>query len=282
MRVIRAEAYGMCFGVRDAIGAMDAIADPADATIHGELVHNEEITQRLTRRGFATVAEGDRGRIPLTSTVVITAHGVSDRERDRLAEAGKTLVDTTCPLVARVHEAARSLEREGYFVLIIGRVGHVEVEGIIGDLHRYEVVPNVTAVRTYTVGKLGVVCQSTTMPDEAERVVAAIRTANADVPVKYIDTICRPTRERQDAVKNLLDQVEALVVVGGRHSNNTRQLVRLAEERGVPAVHVQGADDLNPAWFEQFSVVGLTAGTSTLDSAVESVELALTQLAVPA
>ncbi len=282
MRVIRADALGMCFGVRDALAAMDAVALPKDATVHGELVHNEEVTRRLAARGFATQLESDRGRIPLTTHVVITAHGVSHRERARLEVAGKTLVDTTCPLVTRVHDAAQSLQRDGYFVLVVGKPGHVEVEGIVGDLDRFEVVTNASAARHYAVGKLGVVSQSTTMPDEFERVVTAIRAANPDVSVRVIDTICRPTRERQEAVGDLLDRVEALVVVGGRNSNNTRQLVRLAEERGKPAAHVQGADDLDAAWFGRFRVVGLTAGTSTLDSAVDSVERALRQLGVSA
>lgn len=282
MRVIRADALGMCFGVRDALAAMDAVASPQDATVHGELVHNEEVTHRLSARGFATQLESDRGRIPLTTHVVITAHGVSHRERARLEVAGKTLVDTTCPLVTRVHDAAQSLQRDGYFVLVVGKPGHVEVEGIVGDLDRFEVVTNASAARHYGVGKLGVVSQSTTMPDEFERVVTAIRAANPDVSVRVIDTICRPTRERQEAVGDLLDRVEALVVVGGRNSNNTRQLVRLAEERGKPAAHVQGADDLDAAWCGRYRVVGLTAGTSTLDSAVDSVERALRQLGVSA
>lgn len=282
MHVIRADALGMCFGVRDALAAMDGVFSPADATVHGELVHNEEVTRRLASRGFATQPETDRGRIPLTTHVVITAHGVSQRERTRLTDAGKSLIDTTCPLVTRVHEAAQALQHDGYFVLVVGRPGHVEVQGLVGDLNRFEVVSNIDAVRRYDVGKLGVVSQSTTMPDEYGRIVAAIRAANPDVLVKAIDTICRPTRERQDAVASLLEHVEALVVVGGRHSNNTRQLVRLAEVRGKPAAHVQGADDLDAAWCGRFRVVGLTAGTSTLDSAIDSVEQALRSLSVPA
>src|SRR5262245_57797804 len=131
MRVIRADALGMCFGVRDALAAIDEVTTPHDATVHGELVHNEEVTRRLAARGFATLPETDRGRIPLTAHVVITAHGVSHRERARLTGAGKSLIDTTCPLVTRVHEAAQALQREGYFVLVVGRPGHVEVEGIV-------------------------------------------------------------------------------------------------------------------------------------------------------
>jgi 4-hydroxy-3-methylbut-2-enyl diphosphate reductase len=106
-------------------------------------------------------------------------------------------------------------------------------------------------------------------------VVAAIRTANPSAVIRYVDTICRPTKERQQAAGDLLGRVDALVVVGGRHSNNTRQLARLAETRGVPVAHVQSAADLDPAWLSRFRVVGLTAGTSTLESTIAEVEAAL-------
>jgi 4-hydroxy-3-methylbut-2-en-1-yl diphosphate reductase len=278
MRVIRATALGMCFGVRDALDAMEGIADANDVTVHGELVHNEEVMHRLHERGFSINPETGRASLPLTERVVITAHGISEKERTRLIDAGKQLIDTTCPLVRRVHDAAQALQRAGYFVLVIGRRDHVEVQGIVGDLDRYEVVPNVAAVRRYDASRLGVICQSTTPPDEARRVVRAIRVANATAEVRFVDTICRPTKERQLAARELLGQVEALVVVGGRHSNNTQQLARLADARGVPVVHVQTASDLDRAWFKPFQVVGLTAGTSTLESTVDSVERALLRM----
>jgi 4-hydroxy-3-methylbut-2-enyl diphosphate reductase len=268
----------MCFGVRDALAAMEQIADPTDVTVHGELVHNEEVLHHLRDRGFAMSPEAGRRSLPVTERVVITAHGVSERERQNLVDAGKVLIDTTCPLVRRVHEAAQQLQRDGFFVLVIGRADHVEVQGIVGDLDHYSVVPNAVAVQCYEARRLGVVCQSTTPPDEAHRVLAAIRAANPRATVRYIDTICRPTRERQDAARELIDQVEAIVVVGGRHSNNTRQLARLAESRGVPVAHVQSADDLDADWLDPFSVVGLTAGTSTLERTIDEVEQALLRI----
>ncbi len=275
MRVIRATAMGMCFGVRDALAAMEQIGDPYGVTVHGELVHNEEVLRDLRRRGFSMNPEAGRCALPVTERVVITAHGVSERERQHLVDAGKDLIDTTCPLVRRVHQAAQELARAGRFVVVIGRPDHVEVQGIVGDLDRFAIVPNKTAVRCYGERRLGVICQSTTPPDEADQILAAIRAANFRADVRYIDTICRPTRERQDAARALVEQVDALVVVGGRHSNNTRQLVRLAEARGLPVAHVQTASDLDLDWLDQFDVVGLTAGTSTLESTIDQVEDAM-------
>src|SRR5262249_18576967 len=238
----------------------------------------EEVLKDLAKRGFQMTAESDRGKLPATRLVVITAHGISHRERQRLLDAGKQLVDTTCPLVRRVHEAAQHLQHEGYFMLVIGKRNHVEVQGIAGDLDRYAVIENASQVQVYDEPRLGVVCQSTTQPTELEQIVGAIRAHNPDKEVLCIDTICRPTRERQQAVRQLLAQVDALVVVGGRHSNNTRQLVELAQAQHVPVVHVQTAADLDPSWFAPFTTVGLTAGTSTLNGTIDEVHAALAAL----
>lgn len=280
MKVIRATAMGMCFGVRDALRVVEDVAEPETVTIHGELVHNEEVNAGLARRGFCATPERNRGAIPATPSVLITAHGVSDRERTRLASAGKRLIDTTCPLVRLVHQTAQRLQDEGYFVVVIGRRGHVEVEGITGDLENYAVVQSPEEAREYDADRIGIVCQSTTPPFEAEQVRLAIEGANPGKPVCFVDTICRPTRERQQAAEALFDEVEAVVVVGGAHSNNTRQLARLAESRGLPVLHVRKAADLDREWLASFHVVGLTAGTSTLDRTIDEVHQAL--LALPA
>ncbi len=279
MNVLRASAMGMCFGVRDALVAARAVPDPSQVTVHGELVHNAEVIHDLRRRGFAqTSEEGREGTVPATAQVLITAHGVSQAERVRLEAAGKQLIDTTCPLVRDVHVAAQRLARDGYFVLVVGRPGHVEVSGITGDLDRYEVVAGPESVRSYGEPRLGVVCQSTTPPDRARRVLNAIRDRNMGSLVRYVDTICRPTRLRQAAIETLLDRVDAVVVVGGRNSNNTKQLVQRARARHVAALHVESARELDPAWCARFRVVGLTAGTSTLDRTVDDVYRALVDI----
>jgi 4-hydroxy-3-methylbut-2-enyl diphosphate reductase len=279
MQVLLADAMGFCFGVRDALLAAEETPRPHAVTIHGELVHNEAVQRRLDSLGFHSSAEKDRAGIPPTPLVMITAHGVSDRERNRLERSGKQLIDTTCPLVQKVHRAAQLLAAEGRHVLIIGRPGHVEVQGILEDLASGEVVEDEQSVKPYTHGRLGIVCQSTTPPRLAAAVNAAIRAANPRADIRFIDTICQPTRDRQDAVVRLLPLVDAVVVVGGRNSNNTRELAALCRDRGVPAFHVQTAADLDPRWFRGCRVVGLTAGTSTLDEMIEEVRRALVEMA---
>jgi 4-hydroxy-3-methylbut-2-enyl diphosphate reductase len=278
MNVIRADVMGMCFGVRDALAIIDSVPQPRAVTIHGELVHNEKVLSRLDERGFHRVGEIDRRELPLTDTVLITAHGVSDAERRRLEAAGKDLVDTTCPLVTRAHEAARKLQAAGCHVLVIGRRGHVEVEGIVGDLRTYDVVQTPEEVRTYPYTRLGIMCQTTTPARQVREVREAVAARNPHAEIRFIDTVCHPTKDHQDALERLLDLVEAVVVVGGRNSNNTRELVARCRERRKPAYHIQSAADLRPEWFAGIDAVGLTAGTSTLDATIEEVYTALTQL----
>jgi 4-hydroxy-3-methylbut-2-enyl diphosphate reductase len=229
-------------------------------------------------RGFQQTPESSRDALPQTAQVMITAHGVSDRERTRLESAGLRLIDTTCPLVRRVHQAAQQFAAEGRHVLVIGRPGHVEVQGIVEDLPSFDVVEGPDTVRLFPQRRLGIICQSTTPPRQAERVVAAIRAANPDADIRFADTICQPTRDRQDSVRKLASQVDAVVVVGGRNSNNTRELAALCEACGKRAYHVQSAADLNPDWFRDCRSVGLTAGTSTLDETIADVRAALLAL----
>jgi 4-hydroxy-3-methylbut-2-en-1-yl diphosphate reductase len=279
MKVLRARALGMCFGVRDAIQATADVAHPGDVTIHGELVHNERVLVQLQERGFRMSAESERGGMPATPTVLVTAHGISQRERGRLEAAGKHLIDTTCPLVRRVHEAAMKLARADFEIVLIGRPGHVEVQGITEDLESYHVVASVDDVRTWLVPKLGVICQSTTPPRLAREILAAIEEQNPLSEVRFVNTVCQPTADRQAALEELCALVDAVVVVGGANSNNTRQLANLARDGGVPVWQVQSASDVKPAWFVGCECIGLTAGTSTLDQTVDEVFEALSAIA---
>ncbi len=279
MRVVRSEVLGMCFGVRDALRAMSRVEEPELVTIHGELVHNEVVLSDLAARGFRTVSEVDRHAVLGTPSVLITAHGVSDRERERLVASGKRLIDTTCPLVRRAHGAALMLRDEGRHVLVIGKPGHVEVRGLVEDLPSHDVIESDSDVETYAHRKLGVICQTTSTDRQVDRLRGLILARNPDADIRFIDTVCLPTKDHQRALERLIDQVDAVVVVGGRNSNNTRALAERARERGRPTVHVQGPADLDMFWFRPEWTVGLTAGTSTLDVTIASVHMALLTIA---
>jgi len=268
----------MCFGVRDALRVTQEIHDPSLVTIHGELVHNPRVARQLDEAGFRQSPEDGRGSVVGTPMVLITAHGVSDAERERLAVGNKALIDTTCPLVRRAHDAAQELHAEGRHVLLIGKAGHVEVRGIVGDLDRCDVIGTLDDVDTYDSGRLGIVCQTTMPPDVVAAICAHIRRRNPLADIRVIDTVCRPTKLRQQAVRELASRVDAVVVVGGRNSNNTRWLVRVCRDHRIPAFHVESAADLDSGWFTDVDTVGLTAGTSTLDDTVDEVQRALERI----
>lgn len=278
MKVIRAAEMGMCFGVRDALRTTEMVSDPRQVTIHGELVHNAEVSAGLAARGFRQAAETRRSALPLTPLVLITAHGISDAERRRLQAGDKQLIDTTCPLVKRVHEAAQELAADKRHVLVIGKQGHVEVQGIVEDLRSCDVIGAAGEVRCYGQPRLGVVCQTTVAPDDAAEICEQIARLNPRADIRIADTICQPTRLRQRALVDLLARVDAVVVVGGRNSNNTRQLVRLCRTQAMRVLHVERADELDSDWFSGVETVGLTAGTSTLDGTIDAVEAALERM----
>jgi 4-hydroxy-3-methylbut-2-en-1-yl diphosphate reductase len=280
MKIIKAQAMGMCFGVKDALAAVMTMDYPELATVYGQLVHNSEVLKRIEARGFSMLEESDRTSAVSTPNVVITAHGLSDKERRTLEASGKTLIDTTCPLVSRVHQIARGLHAQGYFVVVVGRKDHVEVKGIVGDLERFAVLEKPEDVLAYPSGRLAVVCQTTTPPALLNVLFETISRKNAGKEIRFIDTICGPTRERQDAVEDLLPKVQALVVVGGKNSNNTRQLRALGEKAGLPCFQVERASELRAEWFYGFDTVGLTAGTSTLDQTIDEVYTALLEMEV--
>ncbi len=194
----------------------------------------------------------------------------------------RELIDTTCPLVRKAHAAAVGLAREGFFVVIAGKPSHVEVRGLTGDLAEggFVVVQSALEVGRYRAEKIGVMAQTTTLERDFCAVVDRVRAENPQAQVKVVNTVCQPTRDRQKALDDLLERVDVLVVVGGKESNNTRQLVSRAREAGVRAIHVEDAGELCQEMFERWECVGLTAGTSTLPETIDQVRARLASLFV--
>lgn len=279
MRVLQATEKGMCFGVKDALELVFRLDQPHRVTIHGQLVHNPVVSRALDARGFRTRTEEDRDGGGDVDRLLITAHGISDRERKRLAEGATEVIDTTCPLVSRVHRVAGRLATEGWFVVVLGKHGHVEVKGITGDLDRHAVVSACEDVRDWAVDRIAVICQTTMMVDRARTLLQRVQDMNPGATIRFQDTICDPTRQRILALDALLPKVQAMVVVGGHNSNNTTQLVERCRSAGLPTFHVEVRDELPRKELAGFEVVGLTAGTSTLDTTIAEVHAAL--LAIP-
>jgi 4-hydroxy-3-methylbut-2-en-1-yl diphosphate reductase len=260
----------MCFGVRDAIALAERRHDTAPLTILGDLVHNDAVLARLRTRGIGSAS--DPAEVP-TRTVMVTAHGASARSLARTRALGLEVVDATCPLVHVAHRAVQALVRDGYHPVIVGQRGHVEVRGLTEDLAAFDVVLDEDDVMALAPRpRLGVAAQTTQPVERVRRLVACIRRRFPDADVRFMDTVCRPTKQRQTAAIDLARQVDVVIVVGGASSNNTRQLVETCA-RYCPRVHqVQTAADLCVDWFDGATTVGLTAGTSTPGDVVDTVE----------
>ena len=270
MKIILAQHFGLCFGVRDAIAQAQELAREAPLTILGELVHNPIVHEQLQRQG---VGQGSLDDAHSESRrVLITAHGASDLQRRKWQTAGYDVADATCPLVRHAHEQLKRLVRAGYFPVIIGKPGHVEVRGLAEDFPEAVVIEELRDVpKLPAKSRYGIIAQTTQPIDHVKAVVLAIGAAYPAAQVHYADTVCRPTKDRQEALKALIADADTIVVVGGRHSNNTRQLVQTCRQAGRHTIHVERADEVDPADFRECAVVGLTAGTSTLPETVTAV-----------
>src|SRR4051812_46149600 len=270
MKIILAQHFGLCFGVRDAIAQAEKLAQQGPLTILGELVHNPIVHQQLRQRGIQQGSLDDHQS--LSPTVMITAHGASDVQRQKWQAAGYAVADATCPLVRHAHTKLTMLVTDGYFPVIIGQVGHVEVRGLTEDFREAFICQElVDLAKLPARSRYGVISQTTQPIELVRQFVAAMRKQFPASEVLFIDTVCRPTKERQIALRDLIEKADTIVVVGGQHSNNTRQLVQTCRRAGRRTIHVERPEDLNPADFCDVAVVGLTAGTSTLPETVTAV-----------
>src|SRR3954470_13062969 len=270
IRILRAQHLGMCFGVRDAIALAHEHAAERPLTILGDLVHNATVSADLRARGIAIAHDVADVK---TTAVMVTAHGTSDRALAQTRALGFEVVEATCPLVHVAHKAVRALVRDGYHPVIVGQRGHVEVRGLTGDLDHFDVVledEDVLPLEPHP--KIGVAAQTTQSIAKVRHMVDLITQQFPDSIVRFVDTVCRPTKDRQIAAVDLARQSDVVVVIGGANSNNTRELVHTCRKHCPHVYHVQTYADLRPAWFVDVHTVGITAGTSTPDDVIDEVD----------
>ena len=273
MKIEIARHHGMCFGVRDALRKTHDLAQSRPVTVLGELVHNPVVQEHLATLGVRRGDLDDPESAPSSEAVVITAHGASDAKRREWRELGHPVFDTTCPLVKKAHRELECLVLAGFFPVVIGQRSHVEVRGLVGDFPGAAVVLEEGDLIAIPAGtrRIGVVSQTTQPSSRVAALVDRIRGIFPTAEVRHMDTVCQPTKDRQAALTELCQRNDTIVVVGGRNSNNTAQLVETARSLGCRAWQVERADDLQPQWFRRHDRVGVTAGTSTLDETFHGV-----------
>lgn len=230
VKIILSETLSYCFGVRKTLELIGALlAERPDRTYHmlGEVVHNEHVIESLRAKGLRIVPSLEE--VPAGGVVILQSHGSTRRRYEELAARGLEFVDATCPMVRIIHDRIRAVEAQGRVPVVIGQAGHEEVRGIIGQVGRALVVKSVEDVTPELfagVDRAGIVAQSTFVEDEARRIVERIRALVPDVVVH--DTICQPTKTRQREVETHTRKADVVLIVGSRHSANTRHLFNIA------------------------------------------------------
>jgi len=275
MEVRMADHLGMCFGVRDAIDLAMHLTRQGPLTILGDLAHNPDIVAEMDRAGAARTSQPAEVK---TRALLLTAHGTSQRVKNDLRSKGHQVHDATCPLVKRAHLALGKLVADGYHPVVIGQADHVEVRGLVGDLDQYSIImgeKDLDRLKEWADRgcRFGVVSQTTQPLPFVHSLVEALRQRFPKNEIRFVDTVCQPTKDRQDAIVRLAAETDLIIVVGGPESNNSRKLTEQAHHLGKPAYQVARASDLRPEWFQGVQIVGVTAGTSTPNQAVEEVRI---------
>ena len=279
MQILLANPRGFCAGVDRAIDIVERAIELFGAPIYvrHEVVHNRYVVDRLRNMGAVFVEELDQ--VPADATVIFSAHGVSRAVQQEARNRGLKVFDATCPLVTKVHMEVTRYAREGREVILIGHEGHPEVEGTMGQFDTsfggrillVETPDDVEHLDVRDPSRLAFVTQTTLSVDDTQVVVDALRRRFPDLASPRKEDICYATQNRQDAVKQLVERCDLILVVGSPTSSNSNRLREIAEKAGIPGYLIDGPEDLQREWFQGKKAVGVTAGASAPEILVERV-----------
>lgn len=282
MKVLRASEMGFCFGVRRAVEMMEeAVRDKGAMVSLGSVVHNPQVVENLRREGLEVIKDlSQAGAQP----VAITAHGVGPNVIHGLEEIGVEIIDTTCPIVTRSQQWAKKLTEEGYGVVVFGDPEHKEVRGVLGWATAKVIVvrreEDMGSLPPDFPSRIGVLSQTTETEARFSSFVKKLLESNMDriSELRVVNTLCHATTSQQSATIHLAGEVDLMIVVGGRESANTRHLADVSRECGVETYHIETAAEIEPAWLRGRDAVGVTAGASTPDFAIDEVVTRLEEL----
>ncbi|MGS0679597.1 4-hydroxy-3-methylbut-2-enyl diphosphate reductase [Shewanella sp. 125m-7] len=286
MNILLANPRGFCAGVDRAISIVERALELFSPPIYvrHEVVHNRYVVQNLKDRGAVFVEELDQ--VPDNSIVIFSAHGVSQAVRKEAKIRGLKVFDATCPLVTKVHLQVARASRKGTECILIGHAGHPEVEGTMGQydnpaggVHLVESPEDVANLVVNDPENLCFVTQTTLSMDDTRDVIASLQKKYPSIEGPRKDDICYATQNRQDAVRNVAEQVELFIVVGSKNSSNSNRLRELAQKKGTQAFLVDNADDVDATWFNGVQRVAVTAGASAPEVLVKQVVDAIANMA---
>ncbi|MBK6630160.1 MAG: 4-hydroxy-3-methylbut-2-enyl diphosphate reductase [Betaproteobacteria bacterium] len=275
MDILLANPRGFCAGVERAIEIVERALELYGAPIYvrHEVVHNKFVVDDLRAKGAVFVEELDE--VPDGATVIFSAHGVSKAVRAEAERRRLRVFDATCPLVTKVHVEVARVHDAGREIVMIGHRGHPEVEGTMGQasggMHLVENVEDVARLQVKNENQLAYVTQTTLSVDDARTIVHALEVRFPNITGPRRDDICYATQNRQDAVKQMAERCDLVIVVGSPNSSNSNRLCEVAKNRGVEAYLVDGADEIRPEWLSGKQHVGVTAGASAPEVLVRQV-----------
>jgi 4-hydroxy-3-methylbut-2-enyl diphosphate reductase len=275
MEIVLAQPRGFCAGVDRAIEIVErALAKHgAPVYVRHEIVHNTYVVADLRTKGAIFIEDLDE--VPTGSWLVFSAHGVSQAVKQAAERRGLRVFDATCPLVTKVHVEVSKMQAQGCEIIMIGHVGHPEVEGTMGQvtsgIYLVETIEDVARLVVKTPEKLAYVTQTTLSVDDAAHIVAALKARFPAIIEPKKSDICYATQNRQDAVKFMAPQTDVVIVVGSPNSSNSNRLKEVADKMGTPAYMVDQPDDLQPEWLVGKQRIGITAGASAPEILVEQV-----------
>ncbi len=276
MKILVAKDAGYCFGVRDAVNlAYDTAKDHGEVYMLGTIVHNEKVVEDLSKAGTKVVDKIDE--VPKDKPILFRAHGTAPRVWDKAKNKNLNIIDATCPLVIEIHDEIKKLEAEGRRTIIIGDHGHDEVVGIAAQVENPIILANVEEAKALRkMKKAGVVCQSTQMIENVQEIINVLMEKVFDL--RFVNTICFPTRRNHEQIKELATKCEVMIVIGSFTSANSKRLTQLALEKNKRSYQVTNTDDLEASWFENCETVGISAGASTPDDIIRSVVEKITEI----
>lgn len=275
IRLILAQPRGFCAGVVRAIDTVDRALDRVGAPVYvrHEIVHNRHVVDTLKAKGAIFVEELDD--VPTGAVTVFSAHGVSRAVQQAAVDRGLPVLDATCPLVSKVHAQGRRYVASGRNLILIGHAGHPEVEGTLGQIdgpiHLVATVEDVASLDLPIAAPIAYVTQTTLSVDDTRVVIDALKARFSDVVGPGTADICYATQNRQNAVRDLCEQAELLLVVGSPNSSNSNRLREIGVEMGRTAFLVADGSAIVPDWLDGIGTIGLTAGASAPEELVQSV-----------
>lgn len=282
MKLVLAQPRGFCAGVERAIEIVERAIDKYGPPVYvrHEIVHNKRVVEELRAKGAIFVEE--IAEVPPGAVTIFSAHGVARVVEEEAGHRGLTVIDATCPLVAKVHKEGQRYSQLGHEVILIGHHGHPEVEGTLGQIdgpvHLISSVADVAKLQVNDPDHLAYVTQTTLSVDDTRDIIDALKARFSSIRGPDVNDICYATQNRQQAVRELAREVDVLLVIGAKNSSNSNRLREIGTELNVPSYLIDDAGSLDPAWLAGAKTVGITAGASAPEALVEELVATLKSL----